>query len=140
MIVHLTSAFFHELLQYSRKHAPQEACGLITGTLIGETDIAAELFIPIRNSSSTPKQHFIMNPTDLIPVITDATLQVIGMFHSHPAAPPIPSSQDLETEWHTIPSHWILSLHAPTESSLQIYAIKKAPLTAYRKLPFVICQ
>ncbi|MFC5451709.1 Mov34/MPN/PAD-1 family protein [Paenibacillus aestuarii] len=140
MTIYLPSALFHELTVYSRKHMPHEACGFITGSFNGKTEIQADRFISIRNSSSNPARHFTMNPTDLIPVLTDPSLHVIGIFHSHPDAPPIPSFQDLNTEWHTTPSHWILSLLFPEAPSLHIYEIKKAPLTAYRKLPFVICQ
>ncbi|MBP1963448.1 proteasome lid subunit RPN8/RPN11 [Paenibacillus aceris] len=76
----------------------------------------------------------------MIPYLTDSQNPVIGLFHSHPTAPAIPSELDLQTLWHTIPTYWILSLQHMHNPELLLYQIKKAVSTGYHKLSFVIGQ
>ncbi|MEW9698523.1 M67 family metallopeptidase [Paenibacillus sp. SI8] len=139
MSVHIQTELYNQLVHYCRNSLPFEACGLITGKLTPLTIDAVSL-IPLRNHASNPLQHFQINPPEIIPYLMDTTIQIVGIFHSHPTAPPTPSEEDLATLWHTIPSHWILSLHDPNQVDLQIYHIKKATPTQIRKLTFVIGQ
>ena len=138
MIVRIRTELYDQLVQYCASKLPHEACGLIIGS--NGDSAQASSFVPIRNCAADPRRHFAMSPQEMIPWLTDAANPVIGIFHSHPAAPPIPSEADMETLWHTIPTHWILSLQSPLKPELQIHQIKKAPLASARKLSFVIGQ
>ena len=139
LFVKLRTELYDKLIHYALNTVPYEACGLITGS-IRDCIIEAASLIPISNHSKNPGQQFIMNPQEMIPYLTDSTNPVIGIFHSHPTAPPVPSDEDLETLWNTIPTHWILSLKTPDKPELQIYQIKKASTTSVHKLSFVIGQ
>ncbi|MBD0381106.1 Mov34/MPN/PAD-1 family protein [Paenibacillus sedimenti] len=138
MIVHIRAELYNTIVQYALSMVPHEACGLITGSI--HYDIQTKSFIPLNNLARNPEHHFSMSPQEMIPFLTDPANPVIGIFHSHPTAPALPSKADLETLWHTIPTHWILSLLKPSTPDLQIYQIKKAPLTSAHKLSFVIGQ
>lgn len=141
MIVHLKSELYTQLLQFSQQKMPEEACGLILGELSSSTgELLASSFIPMRNCSTTPRTHFELSPVEMIPFLTNSQNPVIGLFHSHPAAAAIPSAVDLQTLWHAIPTHWILSLIHPDKPELLLYQIKKASSTSYYKLAFVIGQ
>lgn len=141
MVVHLESELYMQLLQFSLQKTPEEACGLILGELSSSTGVLlASSFVPMRNCSTTPRTHFELSPVEMIPFLTNSQNPVIGLFHSHPAAPAIPSAADLQTLWHAIPSHWILSLTHPERPELLLYQIKKASSTSYHKLAFVIDQ
>lgn len=142
MIVRLKEELYTNLIMHSSYKFPEEACGFILG---GQSqDINGELqalaFIPLRNCASDPRNHFEINPKEMIPYLMDNKNPVIGLFHSHPSAPPVPSHEDLQTLWHAIPTYWILSLQHPKQPELQLYQIKKATQTTYHKLPFVIGQ
>ncbi|NQX68136.1 M67 family metallopeptidase [Paenibacillus alba] len=142
MLVHIPMELYQRLVSYSRLQLPQEACGFILGSQldndIGERHAAA--FAPLPNISKQPHTQFEINPTAMLPFLLDQEHPVIGIFHSHPTAPPIPSHHDLQSLWHTIPTYWILSLQQPDQPDLQLYQIKKATLTTYHKLSFVIGQ
>lgn len=139
MIVHLPKELYTQLLQFSQQKLPEEACGLILGKL-SNGEILTSSFVPMRNYSANPQTHFELSPVEMIPFLTNSQNTVIGLFHSHPTTPAVPSAADLQTLWHTIPSYWILSLMIPDKPELLLYQIKKAPSTSYHKLAFVIGQ
>lgn len=73
-----------------------ELCGLLLGRLSGE-DAVVELLEPLENVSPSPAR-FEARPEDVYRAHVKAEglgLEVIGIYHSHPA-PPIPSSMDLD--------------------------------------------
>ena len=70
---------------------PEEACGLVGGK-----DSRAELIIPISNSQHSPTR-FFMEPQELyfgLKLIDALDLELVGVYHSHPAGPPTPSDSD----------------------------------------------
>ncbi|MBE9914336.1 M67 family metallopeptidase [Paenibacillus donghaensis] len=72
---------------------PYETCGVLQGR--ADMDgLWIDNFIPIRNAAPDPLHHFSLHPEDW----TKACLRgdgLIGLFHSHPHSPPLPSSEDL---------------------------------------------
>ncbi|MGG1551396.1 M67 family metallopeptidase [Paenibacillus ferrarius] len=142
MLIQLKEDLYGHLIAYSRGTFPEEACGVILGcpTEHDADVLYATTFIPLPNVAEQPTREFTMDPMDILPYLKPGPTPLIGLFHSHPSAPPIPSCQDLQTLWHTIPTHWILSLQHQTAPELQIYQIKKAASTEYRKLPFALGQ
>ncbi|WP_171683608.1 M67 family metallopeptidase [Paenibacillus planticolens] len=142
MIVQFQKELYNQLLGHSLQKFPEEACGLILGEPSPSIKdiLAARTFVPIQNISHNPRNHFELNPIEMIPFLTDRHNPVIGLFHSHPSAPAIPSEIDLQTLWHTIPTYWILSLQHTNKPELHLYQIKNATPTGYHKLRFVIGQ
>jgi proteasome lid subunit RPN8/RPN11 len=141
MVISLGSTLYQEIVQYFRSKLPEEACGFITGFPV-QGGFQAVSFHPVANIASHPLQHFEMNPFEVVPILykNRETSRLIGIIHSHPSMEAFPSEEDRLTEWHRLPSYWILSFQAPDEPDLQIFEIKKAPLTEVRKLSFVIDQ
>ncbi|HNZ01745.1 MAG TPA: M67 family metallopeptidase [Anaerolineaceae bacterium] len=76
---------------------PEEACGLLGGR-----QNRAEIVLPVTNSlhSST---RFFLDPEEMIAAILQLEsrgMDVVGIYHSHPAGPAVPSETDLrETTW-----------------------------------------
>lgn len=142
MNVSITEGLYKGLISHSLQRLPQEACGFILGeqALNKNEELQASTFIPLRNIASDPRNRFEISPVEMLPYLMDSNNPVIGLFHSHPTAPPVPSEQDLQTLWHSIPTYWILSFQQLQHPELQLYQIKKAPLTTYHKLAFVIGQ
>ncbi len=88
--------------------APREACGLLAGQ--GEH---ISLALPIRNSASSPMTHFQLAASEQIKAlktIDAAGLTWIGVYHSHPASPPIPSPADIAATKDYRLLHLIVSL------------------------------
>ncbi|KQX47029.1 Mov34/MPN/PAD-1 family protein [Paenibacillus sp. Root444D2] len=142
MNVYMKQNLYKDLHMHSLQQLPEEACGFILGGQAPNKNEAlqASTFIPLRNIASNPRNRFEISPVEMLPYLMDSNNPVIGLFHSHPTAPPVPSEQDLQTLWHSIPTYWILSFHQPQLPELQLYQIKKAPQTSYHKLSFVIGQ
>ncbi|MCS7116401.1 MAG: M67 family metallopeptidase [Nitrososphaerota archaeon] len=75
---------------------PLEACALLIGRVYG--DVAVVYKVSIVENADASQITFSIRPEDLLRAYLDAEregLDVIGVFHSHPA-PPQPSVRDLE--------------------------------------------
>lgn len=75
---------------------PEEACGLVGGRLIGE-DARAEVVIPVVNALHSPVR-YRMDPQAQINTFLDLErrgLDLVGIFHSHPSGPDLPSTTDV---------------------------------------------
>jgi proteasome lid subunit RPN8/RPN11 len=141
MVITMSRALYQELIQYCCSKLPEEACGMITG-LPSEVGFTAISLIPISNIAQNPQQNFEMNPSEWVPILykKDPTAKLIGIFHSHPSTEALPSQKDLHTLWYSFPTYWIVSFQEKANPFLQIFEIKKAPLTSACKLSFEIDQ
>ncbi|MDJ0844628.1 M67 family metallopeptidase [Crocosphaera sp.] len=113
----------HQQLQQIQRHAemvyPEECCGLLLGTLerdnkrvieVRETenswtgDINENLpHFPSSNQQPLSKKNrFSIDPYTLLQVqkeVRDRRLNMIGIYHSHPDHPAVPSPFDREIAW-----------------------------------------
>ncbi|HXF84716.1 MAG TPA: M67 family metallopeptidase [Anaerolineales bacterium] len=81
-----------EMIRYVRAHAPLEACGLLAGR---ETRV--EKVIEIRNQAQSPVR-FVMDPYEQLKAfewIESNGMELLGIFHSHPAGPETVSVTDI---------------------------------------------
>jgi proteasome lid subunit RPN8/RPN11 len=95
---------------------PYECCGLVLGTLEGpegNARLAARL-APVDNSreGEARRRRFVIGPLDFLRAEREAAaagLEVIGVYHSHPDHPAVPSDYDLS---HALPfySYLIVSV------------------------------
>ena len=83
-------------LEFMRSHvetcAPLEACGLLAGK-----DGSVREIIVITNRAMSPVR-FQMEPLEQIQAFNRmeaAGYELLGIFHSHPAGPPVPSATDI---------------------------------------------
>lgn len=109
MSIHLSRQLYDEMVAHSRHSLPNEACGLLIreASFSPSDELHIHSFIPLRNYAAHPTRQFTINPIDMLPYLTDIRSTIVGIFHSHPTAAPIPSAEDLLTLWHTIPTYWI---------------------------------
>lgn len=86
--------------------SPQEACGLLAGRE-GRT---LKVYL-ISNSERSPTR-FVMEPAELLRAFEDIDengWDLIGIFHSHPAGPPIPSPTDVAEAYYPDSAYLICS-------------------------------
>lgn len=84
---------WQEMLEYVQQQTPLEACGL----LAGKRD-RVEKVIPVRNQAQSAAR-FVMDPYEQLQAfdwIESNGLDLLGIFHSHPAGPEIVSTTDIE--------------------------------------------
>lgn len=80
------------MLRHVEQHAPLEACGL----LAGKND-RVEAVIVVQNQAQSPVR-FVMDPYEQLQAfewIESQALELIGIFHSHPAGPETASVTDI---------------------------------------------
>jgi proteasome lid subunit RPN8/RPN11 len=92
---------------HARSTQPAECCGLLIGL-----HLRIERIRRARNLASKPTR-FLIDPADHIAAIHEARAeerQVVGVYHSHPATPPIPSPTDIAEASYSEYLHLIVSL------------------------------
>ena len=91
----LTQIELNKLVYFANKSLPNESCALLLGNYNNENEIKVIDSLAMRNSDESPRS-FRIESQELINGYLTAekmNLNVVGIFHSHPA-PPIPSSTD----------------------------------------------
>lgn len=81
------------MLEHVSQHAPLEACGLLAGR-----EARVEKVIPVRNKAESPVR-FVMDPYEQLQAfewIDLQSLELLGIFHSHPAGPETVSATDIQ--------------------------------------------
>jgi proteasome lid subunit RPN8/RPN11 len=112
--ISLTAGQIEELVSIAKDVLPNESCGL----LLGENDAVVEI-LPMRNVDESPLT-FSIESTELVDAYNLAEskgLQVIAIFHSHPAQPS-PSSTDIKF-MEINPVVWLI--YSTTEWQLKAY-------------------
>jgi [CysO sulfur-carrier protein]-S-L-cysteine hydrolase len=89
----IPAAVAEAMLAHARSELPNEACGLVAGSL---ADGRATTFHPARNAEASPLRYNV-HPEDLVRIvfeIEDAGEDLVGIFHSHVRSPAVPSATD----------------------------------------------
>jgi proteasome lid subunit RPN8/RPN11 len=90
--VHIRREVVDQILAHARAEAPLECCGLLLGT----PDRLDEA-LAARNVLASPTR-FELDPLDHFAAIRrarDLGVDVVGVYHSHPASAPVPSPRDV---------------------------------------------
>jgi proteasome lid subunit RPN8/RPN11 len=83
---------WQEMLNYVQQNAPLESCGLLAGK-----NEQVEKVIFVRNQAQSPVR-FVMDPYEQLKAfdwIEANQLDLLGIFHSHPAGPENASATDI---------------------------------------------
>lgn len=121
----LTAAVADEVLRHARAELPNEACGLLSGSLADGSAIA---FHPARNAEASPLRYNV-HPEDLVRItfaLEDAGQELVAIFHSHTRSPAVPSATDRRTAMYPDPFYLLASLadpDAPPASALRAWRI-----------------
>ena len=84
---------WQEMLEHVDGQAPMEACGLLAGR---NDEVEKVLLVP--NQAASPTR-FVMEPYEQLEAfnwIDSHELELLGIFHSHPAGPETVSVTDIE--------------------------------------------
>ena len=82
-----------EIAEDAARRAPEEACGLLAGK-----GALISLAMPMRNAAANRDAQFALAPDEQLrglKRIEALGLDWLGVYHSHPGSPPIPSPFDL---------------------------------------------
>ncbi|MDJ0729141.1 MAG: M67 family metallopeptidase [Crocosphaera sp.] len=118
-MIYFSSPQLQQIENHAEKTYPEECCGLLLGTIekdhqrvieVRETDNhwTPDIMESLPNLPSShhqplsKKNRFSIDPYVLLQVqkeIRDRSLKIIGIYHSHPDHPPIPSPFDRAIAW-----------------------------------------
>ena len=107
-----------ELLAHARAEAPNEACGILSGSA---ADGRARRYHPARNADASPYVYTV-HPDDLVRIvlgIEDAGEDLVAIFHSHVASPAVPSPTDRHQAMYPDAIYLLATLQDPDATPMQ---------------------
>jgi proteasome lid subunit RPN8/RPN11 len=105
-------AMARELLDHAVAELPNEACGLLAGSL---SDGRASEYHRARNADASPLRYSV-HPDDLVRItfaIDDAGQDLVAIFHSHTHTPAVPSPTDRRAAMYPDAFYLLASLTDP---------------------------
>ena len=99
------------MLDHARSRPQLEICGLLGGSAY-----LIKSYYPVANISDQPHSSFLMDPAGQIQALRtmrEREETLAGIFHSHPEAPPLPSSRDLLEAYYPDVYYFIASMRHP---------------------------
>lgn len=124
-MIYIRKKDFDEIVAYAEKGLPNEACGLLGGTVEGEEKRVEKVYY-LRNLDES-NEHFSMDPKEQLEAVKDIRKhgwKLIGNFHSHPESPSRPSEEDKRLAYDRNIRYLILSLMNPREPVLNAFIIE----------------
>ena len=116
------------LPDHARAELPNEACGLLSGSL---ADGRAVSFHPTRNAEESPLRYNV-DPDDLVRVtfeIDEAGADLVGIFHSHVASPAVPSETDRRLAFYPEAFYVLAGLTDADNPELRAWRIRDGEVT-----------
>lgn len=110
-MIKLQKSDYEKILEHARKCLPNEACGLIAGTIEGGNKIIKKVYLLTNTDASN--EHFTIDPKEQLASIKDMRangLQPLGNWHSHPESPSRQSEEDKRLSYDHNASYMIMSL------------------------------
>ena len=110
-MIKLTKSDFEKILAHAVKELPNEACGLIAGTVDGGDKGIKKVYLLTNIDHSN--EHFLLDPKEQLEAIKDMRKNgfvPLGNWHSHPESPSRPSEEDKRLAFDSKASYMILSL------------------------------
>ena len=110
-MIKIKKSDFEKILAHAVKKLPDEACGLIAGTVEdGDKEIKKVYLLTNIDHSN---EHFSLDPKEQLEAIKDMRKNgfvPLGNWHSHPESPSRPSEEDKRLAFDSKASYMILSL------------------------------
>lgn len=119
------------MLSHARTELPNEACGILSGSLEVGRVVA---FHPARNAEASPLRYNV-DPEDLVRItfaIEDAGQDLVAIFHSHTRSPAVPSATDRRAAMYPDAFYVLATLAdaaAPPADALRAWRIRDGEVT-----------
>ena len=110
-MLYLKKEDYEKILAHCKEGLPNEACGLIGGTIEGDKRSIQKVYLLTNIDQSN--EHFSMDPKEQLAAVKDMRangLKLLGNFHSHPESPSRPSEEDKRLAYDSSVRYLILSL------------------------------
>jgi len=101
MSLELSEDLMNEIRRHGEAAYPAECCGVLAGTVDGETKSVVRL-VPLVNRRDDDPHRYLITADDLRRVDGELRrdgLDIVGYYHSHPDHPAAPSAFDTAHAW-----------------------------------------
>ncbi len=125
-MINLGEKAYKEMIAYSIKIYPIEACGLIAGKKEGK-DIEIIKVYPLKNIDNS-EEHFTMDSVEqfeILKKIRRDNMVLLGNFHSHPYTPSRLSDEDVRLAYDKSLLYSVISLVDINNPVLNIFKVGK---------------
>lgn len=129
MKITLSKSDYHKIIAYAETRLPEEACGLIGGTVEEGKKVIQKVYFLTNTDHSS--EHFSLDPKEQLKAIKDMRslgIVPLGNWHSHPETPSRPSKEDIRLAFDSRASYMILSF-MEKEPVLNSFHIEKETAT-----------
>ncbi|NQU94703.1 MAG: M67 family metallopeptidase [Candidatus Omnitrophica bacterium] len=139
-MISLSRKHIDDLVEYSKKEAPSEACGILAGPPTPEEKFAAGRLrriskvtkIYLMANADNSGQTFLMDPKEQLKVtkeIRTLGLEMVGIYHSHLETEAFPSSHDVKLAYYPDSSYVIVSIKDEASPSVRSFKIVEGKIT-----------
>jgi proteasome lid subunit RPN8/RPN11 len=125
MALELDGALQERLRQWALQGYPQECCGLLLGSAADGGVRVAEVTSARNLNTERAQDRFELDPQDFLradALARERGLEIVGVWHTHPDHPAVPSATDLESAWEGW-SYLILSVAAPGVQAMRSWRL-----------------
>jgi proteasome lid subunit RPN8/RPN11 len=125
-VVRVRAEILDRLLAEARHRPEIECCGLLGG----RAGVISAVF-PAHNTLSSPTA-FEIAPEELFRLFREmraAGLELLGIYHSHPAGSNAPSARDIERAYYPEAAYFIISPHKREEKTIRAFSIRDASVS-----------
>lgn len=125
MTLYLTKSVMEAMKRHVLSTYPEEGCGVLVGRHRDAITTVVDA-IPLKNVASELRtRRYKIDPLEFLRASDAAERngsQIVGIFHSHPHHPSIPSEHDLDHAWPNI-SYVILAVDGQDVTSIQSWRL-----------------
>ncbi len=134
----ITDAQLKQIYAHAKETYPYECCGLLVGSF--EDGGLVRQVHRTTNQNKERTDHFIISGEAFAQVqfaADEAGLEIVGVYHSHPDWPPIPSQTDMESAWEEV-YYLIVSLHEGRPLNTNLWRLADQGLRRFEGVPLEI--
>jgi proteasome lid subunit RPN8/RPN11 len=101
-VLHLPLELRARIAAYAVAGYPRETCGLLVGHTAGQATLIEDLVQARNLNRERARDRYELAPEDLLAAdgaARERGMEIVGVWHSHPDHPAVPSSTDREGAW-----------------------------------------
>ena len=124
-MIYLNKKQQDQLVEHSKKEAPDEACGILAGR-----NQKVEKVYEMANKDKSSKT-FFMDPEEQLKVmkeIRNSGLEMMGIYHSHLETEAYPSVHDVELAYYPEASYVIVSIKDRDKPNIRSFKIEEGKI------------
>jgi len=134
----ITDAQLKQIYAHAKEIYPHECCGFLLGSF--DDGGLVHQVKPATNQNQDRTDRFVISGEEFAQTqfaADEAGLDIIGIYHSHPDWPPIPSQTDMESAWEEV-YYLITSIHEGMPLNTNIWRLTDEGLRRFEPVALEI--